>query len=44
MFDKDGNGTISAAELKHVMESLGMSYHRWLVDACSECLSRREVE
>ena len=31
VFDKDGNGFISAAELRHVMTNLGEVYHRWFI-------------
>jgi len=47
VFDKDGNGYISAAELRHVMTNLGAYFFSiFLVDGCSDILqtsSRREV-
>ena len=40
MFDKDGNGFISAAELRHVMSNLG---DRLLGDEVKEMLETADV-
>jgi Ca2+-binding EF-hand superfamily protein len=41
VFDKDGNGSISAAELRHVMTNLGPSFFSGTSKRCSAELQAR---
>jgi Ca2+-binding EF-hand superfamily protein len=42
VFDKDGNGSISAAELRHVMTNLGPSFSGTSKRCSADC--RREAK